>query len=111
MLAALIRWSIRNRILVLMATALLTARSARNALYSRSMRYPICPDTQVIVSHRIPRASTAGRRGSGDLSPHHDAAVVPGARTVRGYSFFGDSYVYIIFDDKTDLYWSAITGA
>ncbi len=31
---------------------------------------------------------------------------VPGARTVRGYSFFGDSYVYIIFDDKTDLYWA-----
>ncbi|SVC18993.1 uncharacterized protein METZ01_LOCUS271847, partial [marine metagenome] len=31
---------------------------------------------------------------------------VPGAQTVRGYSFFGDSYVYIIFDDDTDLYWA-----
>ena len=32
--------------------------------------------------------------------------AVPGAETVRGYSFFGDSYVYVIFDDDTDLYWA-----
>jgi copper/silver efflux system protein len=105
-LSALIRWSIQNRILVLMATALLAAWGAHATLTAPLDALPDLSDTQVII-----RTEFAGQAPQviEDQVTYPLTTImlsVPGARTVRGYSFFGDSYVYVIFDDRTDLYWA-----
>jgi Cu(I)/Ag(I) efflux system membrane protein CusA/SilA len=106
MLASLIRWSIQNRFLVLMGTLLLAAWGVHATLSTPLDALPDLSDTQVII--RTEFAGQAPQVVEDQVTYPLTTTMlsVPGARTVRGYSFFGDSYVYIIFDDKTDLYWA-----
>ncbi|MEJ8857792.1 efflux RND transporter permease subunit [Variovorax robiniae] len=106
MIAALIRWSIGNRLLVLMATLLLVAAGLWSVLRTPLDALPDLSDTQVII--RTPWPGKAPQVME-DLVTYPITTTmlgVPGAKTVRGYSFFGDSFVYVLFDDKTDPYWA-----
>jgi len=106
MLGALIRWSIQNRLLVLMGTLLLTAWGVHATLSTPLDALPDLSDTQVIIRTEFPGQAPQVVEDQVTYPLTTTMLSVPGARTVRGYSFFGDSYVYIIFDDKTDLYWA-----
>jgi len=106
MLASLIRWSIQNRFLVLMATALVAAWGIHATLSTPLDALPDLSDTQVIIRTEYPGQAPQIVEDQVTYPLTTTMLSVPGARTVRGYSFFGDSYVYIIFDDKTDLYWA-----
>jgi Cu(I)/Ag(I) efflux system membrane protein CusA/SilA len=106
MLASLIRWSIQNRFLVLMATGLLAAWGIHATLSTPLDALPDLSDTQVIIRTEFPGQAPQVVEDQVTYPLTTTMLSVPGARTVRGYSFFGDSYVYIIFDDKTGLYWA-----
>ena len=106
MLARLIDWSIHNRLLVLMATVLLSAWGLHSALTTPLDAIPDLSDTQVIVRTSFPGQAPQVVEDQVTYPLTTTMLSVPGARVVRGYSFFGDSFVYIIFDDKTDLYWA-----
>src|SRR6202049_2525867 len=106
MLASLIRWSIKNRFLVLMGTLLLTAWGVHATLSTPLDALPDLSDTQVIIRTEFPGQAPQVVEDQVTYPLTTTMLSVPGARTVRGYSFFGDSYVYIIFDDKPDLYWA-----
>ena len=106
MIAALIRWSIRNRIIVLMVTGLLAAWGVRATLVTPLDALPDLSDTQVIIRTEFPGQAPQVVEDQVTYPLTTTMLSVPGARVVRGYSFFGDSYVYVIFDDKTDLYWA-----
>jgi Cu(I)/Ag(I) efflux system membrane protein CusA/SilA len=106
MLGALIRWSIQNRFLVLMGTLLLAAWGVHATLATPLDALPDLSDTQVIIRTEFPGQAPQVVEDQVTYPLTTTMLSVPGARTVRGYSFFGDSYVYIIFDDKTDLYWA-----
>jgi Cu(I)/Ag(I) efflux system membrane protein CusA/SilA len=106
MLGALIRWSIQNRFLVLMGTLLLAAWGVHATLSTPLDALPDLSDTQVIIRTEFPGQAPQVVEDQVTYPLTTTMLSVPGARTVRGYSFFGDSYVYIIFDDKTDLYWA-----
>ena len=106
MIAALIRWSVANRALVLIATAFLVAAGIWSVAKTPLDALPDLSDTQVIV--RTPYPGKAPQIVE-DLVTYPLTTTmlsVPGARTVRGYSFFGDSFVYVLFDDRTDPYWA-----
>jgi copper/silver efflux system protein len=106
MLASLIRWSIQNRFLVLMATVLLVAWGVHATFSTPLDALPDLSDTQVILRTEYPGQAPQVVEDQVTYPLTTTMLSVPGARTVRGYSFFGASYVYIIFDDKTDLYWA-----
>jgi copper/silver efflux system protein len=106
MLASLIRWSIQNRFLVLMATGLLAAWGIHATLATPLDALPDLSDTQVIIRTEFPGQAPQVVEDQVTYPLTTTMLSVPGARAVRGYSFFGDSYIYIIFDDKTDLYWA-----
>ena len=106
MLASLIRWSIENRLLVLMATGLLAAWGVHATLSTPLDALPDLSDTQVIIRTEFPGQAPQVVEDQVTYPLTTTMLAVPGARTIRGYSFFGDSYVYLIFDDKTDLYWA-----
>ena len=106
MIAALIRWSIGNRFLVLIATAFLVAAALFSVAHTPVDALPDVGDTQVVVRTTYPGKPPQVVE---DLVTYPLTATmlsVPGAKTVRGYSFFGDSFVYVLFDDKTDPYWA-----
>jgi copper/silver efflux system protein len=104
--ASLIRWSIQNPVLVLMATVLLAAWGIHATISTPLDALPDLSDTQVIIRTEFPGQAPQVVEDQVTYPLTTTMLSVPGARTVRGYSFFGDSYVYIIFDDKTDLYWA-----
>jgi len=106
MIAKLIRWSLHNRFLILMATVLLAAWGVRATLSTPLDAIPDLSDTQVIVRTEFPGQAPQVVEDQVTYPLTTTMLSVPGARTVRGYSFFGDSYIYIIFDDRTDLYWA-----
>src|ERR1700728_4445047 len=106
MLASLIHWSIQNRFLVLMGTLLLAAWGVHATLSTPLDALPDLSDTQVIIRTGFPGQAPQVVEDQVTYPLTTTMLSVPGARTVRGYSFFGDSFVYIIFDDKTDLYWA-----
>lgn len=106
MIAWLINWSIRNRFLVIVFSILLAVGSIFAVKNARLDAIPDLSDVQVII-----KTSYAGQTPQvvedQVTYPLTTAMLsVPGAETVRGYSFFGDSYVYIIFADGTDIYWA-----
>jgi Cu(I)/Ag(I) efflux system membrane protein CusA/SilA len=105
-IAALIRWSVTNRFLVLIATALLVAAGVRSVLRTPLDALPDLSDTQVIVRTPFPGKAPQVVEDLVTYPLTTTMLSVPGAKTVRGYSFFGDSFVYILFDDKTDPYWA-----
>ena len=106
MIAALIRWSLANRFLVLLATLFLTAGGVWAVLRAPLDALPDLSDVQVII--RTPYPGQAPRIVEDQITYPLTTTMmsVPGAKTVRGYSFFGDSFVYVLFEDGTDLYWA-----
>jgi Cu(I)/Ag(I) efflux system membrane protein CusA/SilA len=106
MIAALIRWSIKNRFLVLLATVLVAAWGVISLLRIPLDAIPDLSDTQVII--RTPFPGQAPRIVEDQVTYPLATTMmsVPGAKTVRGYSMFGDSFVYILFEDGTDPYWA-----
>jgi copper/silver efflux system protein len=105
-IAALIRWSIGNRFLVLMATALLAAWGVYAVMRTPLDAIPDLSDVQVIIRTPFPGQAPRIVEDQVTYPLTTTMASVPGAKTVRGYSFFGDSFVYILFDDGTDPYWA-----
>ena len=106
MIATIIRSAIANRALVLMAALLLAIAGVWSVYNTPLDALPDLSDTQVII-----RTQWAGQtpRIIEDQVTYPLATTmlsVPGVKAVRGYSFFGDSFVYILFDDATDLYWA-----
>ncbi len=106
MIAALIRWSIHNRFLVLIATAFLVAAGVSSVARTPLDALPDLSDTQVIVRTPYPGKAPQVVEDLVTYPLTTTMLSVPGAKTVRGYSFFGDSFVYVLFDDKTDPYWA-----
>jgi Cu(I)/Ag(I) efflux system membrane protein CusA/SilA len=105
-IAALIRWSVANRILVLIAAGFLVAAAAVSTATTPVDALPDLSDTQVIVRTSYPGKPPQVVEDLVTYPLTTTMLSVPGARTVRGYSFFGDSFVYILFDDRTDPYWA-----
>ena len=106
MIEAVIRASLANRPLVLLLAALLTVAGTWAMLHTPVDAIPDLSDVQVIV--RTPYPGQSPRVVEDQVTYPLTTALlsVPGATTVRGYSFFGDSFVYILFEDGTDLYWA-----
>ena len=106
MLATLIERSIANRFLVLVLAAVLAVAGAYVTLRTPVDAIPDLSDVQVIVKTSYP--GQAPRVVEDQITYPLTTALlaVPGATTVRGYSFFGDSFVYVLFEDGTDLYWA-----
>jgi Cu(I)/Ag(I) efflux system membrane protein CusA/SilA len=105
-IAALIRWSVANRLLVLMATGLLVVAALVSVQHTPVDALPDLSDTQVIVRTSYPGQPPQVVEDLVTYPLTTTMLGVPGAKTVRGYSFFGDSFVYILFDDGTDPYWA-----
>src|SRR5436305_12383301 len=105
-IAALIRWSVANRFLVLIATAFLVAAGLWSVKNTAVDALPDLSDTQVIVRTTYPGKPPQVVEDLVTYPLTTTMLSVPGAKTVRGYSFFGDSFVYILFDDRTDPYWA-----
>ncbi len=106
MIAALIRWSVHNRFLVLIATLLVAAWGVVSLLRTPLDAIPDLSDTQVIIRTPFPGQSPQIVEDQVTYPLATTMMSVPGAKTVRGYSMFGDSFVYVLFDDATDLYWA-----
>lgn len=106
MIARLIHWSIANRFLVLIATVLLAAWGVVSVLRTPLDALPDLSDTQVIIRTSWPGQAPQLVENQVTYPLTTTMLSVPGARVVRGYSFFGDSYVYVLFKDGTDLYWA-----
>ncbi|MDY7562587.1 efflux RND transporter permease subunit [Pseudomonas sp. CCC3.2] len=106
MIAGLIRWSVANRFLVLLATLFVTAWGVWSVQSTPIDALPDLSDVQVII--RTPYAGQAPQIVENQVTYPLATTMlsVPGAKTVRGYSFFGDSFVYVLFEDGTDLYWA-----
>lgn len=106
MIAQLVRWSANNRLLVLLATLMVTAWGVYAMLKTPLDAIPDLSDTQVII--RTQWAGQAPQIVENQLTYPLTTTMlsVPGVKTVRGYSFFGDSFVYILFNDGTDQYWA-----
>jgi Cu(I)/Ag(I) efflux system membrane protein CusA/SilA len=106
MIAGLIRWSVANRFLVLLATLFVTVWGIWSVQSTSIDALPDLSDVQVII--RTPYAGQAPQIVENQVTYPLATTMlsVPGANTVRGYSFFGDSFVYVLFEDGTDLYWA-----
>ena len=106
MIAALIRWSIANRLLVVVASVLLAGWGIYSMRATPVDALPDLSDVQVIIKTTFPGQAPKVVEDQVTYPLTTAMLSVPKAVTVRGYSFFGDSYVYVIFEDGTDLYWS-----
>jgi Cu(I)/Ag(I) efflux system membrane protein CusA/SilA len=106
MIAAIIRWSVNNRFFVLLATLILVGGGLFAIKNTPVDALPDLSDVQVIIKTSYPGQAPQVVEDQVTYPLTTAMLSVPGAQTVRGYSFFGDSYVYIIFDDDTDLYWA-----
>jgi len=106
MINAIIRWSISNRFLVLVATIAVTLGGLYSVKNTPVDAIPDLSDVQVIIKTSYPGQAPQVVEDQVTYPLTTAMLAVPGAETVRGYSFFGDSYVYIIFNDDTDMYWA-----
>ena len=106
MLANLIRWSIDNRVFVLVITLLLSGWGLLSIKQTPLDAIPDLSDVQIIVRTSFPGQSPQVVEDQVTYPITTTMLSVPGAQAVRGYSFFGDSYVYVVFKDGTDLYWA-----
>jgi Cu(I)/Ag(I) efflux system membrane protein CusA/SilA len=102
----LIRWSLENRFLVLLATVLVAAWGAWAVARAPLDALPDLSDVQVIIRTAYPGQAPRIVEDQVTYPLTTTMMSVPGAKTVRGYSFFGDSFVYVLFEDGTDLYWA-----
>ena len=106
MISAVIKWSIGNRILVLLATLFIVITGYISVISTPVDAIPDLSDVQVIVKTTYAGQSPQVVEDQITYPLTTALMAVPGAKTVRGFSFFGDSYIYVIFDDDTDLYWA-----
>ena len=106
MIAGIIRWSIGNRFLVLVLTLLITGWGLYSLRQTPVDALPDLSDVQVIIKTSFPGQAPQVVEDQVTYPLTTAMLSVPKATTVRGYSFFGDSFVYVIFEDGTDLYWA-----
>jgi Cu(I)/Ag(I) efflux system membrane protein CusA/SilA len=106
MIAALIRAAIRGRVFVLIAAALLVAVGIWSVRSTAIDALPDLSDVQVIIRTSYPGQAPQIVENQVTYPLATTMLSVPGARVVRGYSFVGDSFVYVLFKDGTDLYWA-----
>jgi copper/silver efflux system protein len=106
MIARLIHWSVANRFLVLLATLFAVAWGIWSVKTTPIDALPDLSDVQVIVRTTYPGQAPQIVENQVTYPLATTMLSVPGAKTVRGFSFFGDSFVYVIFEDGTDLYWA-----
>ena len=106
MIKRLIAWSIDNRVLVLLLALMLTAGGMYAWRETPVDAIPDLSDVQVIIKTPFPGQAPQVVEDQVTYPLTTAMMSVPGAQTVRGYSFFGDSYVYVIFEDGTDIYWA-----
>jgi Cu(I)/Ag(I) efflux system membrane protein CusA/SilA len=106
MIARLIHWSIANRVTVLALALMLAGWGAWSARNTPVDAIPDLSDVQVIVKTTWPGQAPQVIEDQITYPLSTAMLAVPGAATVRGYSMFGDSYVYVLFDEGTDLYWA-----
>ncbi|MDM7859936.1 efflux RND transporter permease subunit [Alteromonas sp. ASW11-36] len=106
MINAIIHWSIHNRFFVLLATFMLIGGGLYSIKNTAVDAIPDLSDVQVIVKTSYPGQAPQVVEDQVTYPLTTALLSVPNAKTVRGFSFFGDSYIYIIFDDDTDLYWA-----
>ncbi|MBJ2129879.1 efflux RND transporter permease subunit [Alteromonas sp. IB21] len=106
MIAAIIRWSVSNRFFVLLTTLIIIGGGLFTLKNTPIDALPDLSDVQVIIKTSYPGQAPQVVEDQVTYPLTTAMLSVPGAKTVRGFSFFGDSYVYIIFDDSTDLYWA-----
>ena len=106
MVESIIRWSISNRFFVLLATLILVGVGVFSLKNTPVDALPDLSDVQVIIKTSYPGQAPQVVEDQVTYPLTTAMLSVPGAVTVRGYSFFGDSYVYVIFDEDTDLYWA-----
>jgi Cu(I)/Ag(I) efflux system membrane protein CusA/SilA len=106
MIAAIIRGSVRNRFFVILAMLMLAAVGLWAVRSNAIDALPDLSDTQVIIRTSWPGQAPQIVENQVTYPLTTTMLSVPGAKTVRGYSFFGDSFVYVIFEDGTDLYWA-----
>ena len=106
MIARIIQASISNRFWVLLAAAVILIVGVRSAGTLPLDFLPEIGETQVIIRASFPGKSPQLIEDQVTFPLSTALLSVPGVKTVRGYSFFGDSFVYVLFDDHTDLYWA-----
>jgi len=106
MIAFVIRWSIANRLLILIATLMVSAWGVVSVYKTPLDALPDLSDVQVIVRTSFPGQAPQIVENQVTYPLTTTMLAVPGAKDVRGFSFFGDSFVYIIFEDGVDLYWA-----
>ena len=106
MISAIIRWSLNNRHIVLIVTAMLVAGGIYAVARTPLDAIPDLSDVQVIIKTPYPGQAPQVVEDQVTYPLATAMLSVPRATTVRGYSMFGDSFVYVIFEDGTDLYWA-----
>ncbi|MFO8175491.1 MAG: efflux RND transporter permease subunit, partial [Longimicrobiales bacterium] len=106
MLKRLIEWSVRNKFLVVLLAIFAAVGGAVAMSQTPLEAIPDLSDVQVIIQTDYSGQAPQLVEDQVTFPIASEMLKVPGARTVRGYSFFGVSFVYIIFDDATDLYWA-----
>jgi len=105
-IARLIRWSVYNRFLVLLGAVLVTAWGLYATFNTPLDALPDLSDTQVIVRTTYPGQAPQVVEDQVTYPLTTTLLSVPHAKTVRGYSLFGESFVYVLFEDGVDLYWA-----
>ncbi|GJM09618.1 MAG: cation transporter [Lysobacteraceae bacterium] len=106
MIERCIRWSLQNRALVLLLTLALTSAGIWAVKNTAVDAIPDLSDVQVIIRTSLPGQSPQVVEDQVTYPLSTAMLAVPGAKTVRGFSFFADSFVYVVFEDGTDLYWA-----
>jgi len=106
MINSLIIWSIKNRLLVLLITIIISIVGLQALLTRPIDAIPDLSDVQVIIRTSYEGQSPQVIEDQITYPISSAMMSVPGSKSVRGYSFFGDSFVYVIFDDDTDMYWA-----
>ena len=106
MLANIIDWSGRNRFLVLLATLFIVLAGVFAVLRTPIDALPDLSDVQVIVYTEVPGQAPQVVEDQVTYPLTTAMLSVPKSKVVRGFSFFGASFVYIIFEDGTDIYWA-----
>jgi len=106
MIESIVYWSIRNRFFVLLAMLMVFSAGIYSVKQTPIDAIPDLSDVQVIVKTSFPGQAPQVVEDQVTYPLTTAMLSVPKAVTVRGYSFFGDSYVYVIFEEGTDLYWA-----
>ena len=106
MIARIIESSIANRMFIVLASIAIALAGFWAVRTTPVDALPDLSDVQVVIRSNYPGQAPQLVEDQVTYPLATTMLSVPGAKTVRGYSFFGDSYVYVIFEDGTDLYWA-----